>query len=44
MDDFDQRELKLKDDYFKDNQHSSYLFIVSGLFIGAVLTKFNVLS
>ena len=44
MDDFDQRELKLTDDYFKDNQHNSYLIIVSGLFIGAVLTKFNVLS
>jgi len=44
MNDFDQRELKLTDDYFKDNQRSSYLFIVFGLFIGAVLTKFNVLS
>tara|TARA_B110001469_G_scaffold126937_1_gene146000 strand:- start:1077 stop:1316 length:240 start_codon:yes stop_codon:yes gene_type:complete len=44
MDDFDKREQTLKDNYFKDNQHSSYLFIVFGLFIGAALTKFNVLS
>jgi hypothetical protein len=40
----DKTEQVMTDDYFKDNQSSSYLFIVFGLFIGAVLTKLNVLS
>ena len=36
--------IKMSDNYFKDKQSSSFLFIIGGALIIALLTKFNLLA